>query len=178
MLTLQQLQSFLKRSDSAEAQNPEPPTHQGSPRVPRTPRVTQENPEEDNMQPIALRTRNAHEKHIPVNFFANAVAHPTTGKLMEYRQLITNPTTCEAWQISAANEFDRLARGVGGRVKGTNTITFIQHHEMPHHREATYPRFICSERPQKTDKYQTCMTVGGNRINYPGDESTQTAELD
>jgi hypothetical protein len=57
---------------------------------------------------------------------------------MEYRQ-ITDPETRTAWQISATNEFGRLAQGVGGRVQGTNTITFIHHHEMPQDREATYP---------------------------------------
>jgi hypothetical protein len=151
--TLQQLQSFLKNNDSAEAQNPKLTTDTGSPRVPTSPRVAQENANADTTQPIALCTRNAHAKNIPVNFFANAVAHPTMGKLMEYRQLITVPATCEAWQISAANEFGRLAQGVGGRIKGTNTIVFIHHHEMPHDREATYPCFVCLERPQKTKKY-------------------------
>jgi hypothetical protein len=111
--TLQQLQSFLHNNDSAEAQNNKPSLDPGSPRVPTSPRVAQENADKNATQPIALRTRNAHTKNIPVNFFANAVAHPTTGKLMEYRQLITDPETCEAWQISAANEFGRLAQGVG-----------------------------------------------------------------
>ena len=31
----------------------------------------------------------------------------------------------ETWSKSAANEFGRLAQGVGGRYKGTNTIFFI-----------------------------------------------------
>jgi hypothetical protein len=97
---------------------------------------------------------------------------------MEYRQLISDPSTREAWQISAANEFGRLAQGVGGRVKGTNTIHFIPHHEMPADRQATYPRFVCSERPQKQEKNRTRMTMGGNLIDYPGDKSTRAAELE
>jgi Reverse transcriptase (RNA-dependent DNA polymerase) len=71
-----------------------------------------------------------------------------------------------------------LAQGVGGRIKGTDTITFIPHHEMPADRQATYPRFVCSERPQKQEKNRTRMTVGGNLISYPGDKSTRTAELE
>jgi hypothetical protein len=78
--------------------------------------------------------------------------HPVTGKPMEYRQLITDPSTCIAWKTSAANEFGRLAQGVGGCVKGTDTIHFIPHHEMPASRQATYPRFVCTERPQKQEK--------------------------
>jgi hypothetical protein len=49
--------------------------------------------EKETMQPIALRTHNVHTKHIPANFFANTVAHPTMGKLMEYQQLITDLAT-------------------------------------------------------------------------------------
>jgi hypothetical protein len=63
-------------------------------------------------------------------------------------------------------------------VQGTNTITFIHHHEMPSDRQATYPRFVCSERPQKQEKNRMRMTVGGNLINYPGDKGTKTAELE
>jgi hypothetical protein len=96
---------------------------------------------------------------------------------MEYRQLIANPATCETWQISAANEFGRLAQGVGGRITGTDTITFIHHHEMPQYQQATYLRFVCSKRPQKAEHHRTQMTVGGNKIDYPGDKSTRSAEL-
>jgi hypothetical protein len=103
------------------------------------------------------------------NFYASTMVHPTTGRLMEYQQLITDPETRVDWQLSAANEFGRLAQGVRGRMKGTNTITFIHHHEMPSNRQATYPRFICSERPQKQENNRKRMTVGGNLITYPGD---------
>jgi hypothetical protein len=41
---------------------------------------------------------------------------------MEYQQLISNPATKDAWQISAANKFGHLTQGVGGRIKGTDTI--------------------------------------------------------
>jgi hypothetical protein len=111
---------------------------------------------------------------------ANKLLHQCfciTGQLMEYRQLISDPTTRGAWQLSAANEFGRLAQGVGGRVKGTDTIHFIPHHEMPTDRQATYPRFVCSERLQKQEKNRTRMTVGGNLITYPGDKSTRMVEL-
>jgi hypothetical protein len=60
---------------------------------------------------------------------------------MEYKQLISDPATRDDWQLSAAIEFGCLAQGVGGRIHGTNTITFIPHHEMPADRQATYPQF-------------------------------------
>ena len=44
---------------------------------------------------------------------ANAIQHPVTGEAMEYHQLITDPATKTVWLKSAANEFGRLAQGVG-----------------------------------------------------------------
>jgi hypothetical protein len=101
--TLHKLQQFLPQVPSAKAQKPK------SPRVPRSPRVQEQPEKAPTTEPIAQRTRNAQNRTLPENFFANAVAHPTTGKLMEYRQLIADPETCETWQKSAANEFGRLA---------------------------------------------------------------------
>jgi hypothetical protein len=108
----------------------------------------------------------------------NAVMHPTSGKPMTYRELIKDPLTKADWELSSANEFGRLAQGVGGRIKGTNTIRFIPHSDMPSKRKATYPRFVCKLWPQKAELHHTRLTLGGNLINYPGDVSTQTAELE
>ena len=108
---------------------------------------------------------------------ANAVIDPDTGRAMEYRELIANPKTKDAWLRSAANEFGRLAQGVGGRIEGTNTIQFIPRNKVPKDRTVTYARFVCSVRPQKTETNRTRITVGGNLIDYPGDVSTRTADL-
>jgi hypothetical protein len=61
------------------------------------------------------------------NFYANAVAHPTTGKLMEYRQLVSDLAPRDAWQLSAANEFGQLVQGVGGCIQGTNKLSPLFH---------------------------------------------------
>jgi len=39
-----------------------------------------------------------------------------TGKLLEYRQLLRDPKHKEIWTKAGANEFDRLAQGVGRRI--------------------------------------------------------------
>ena len=62
---------------------------------------------------------------------AHTVVDMETGQALEYRQLIRHPKFRDAWNISAANEFSRLAQGVGGRVKGTNTIKFTSKSEVP-----------------------------------------------
>ena len=38
-----------------------------------------------------------------------------------YRQLIQHPAIGEQWRYSSSNEFGRLAQGIGGRIKGTDT---------------------------------------------------------
>jgi hypothetical protein len=110
---------------------------------------------------------------------AMAVMDATTGKLMNYRQLMQSPKHKEVWSRSSANEFGRLAQGVGGRVKGTNTITFIKKSDVPHDRQkdVTYGQFVCSIRPEKEEVHQTRFTVGGDRVNYPGEVATPTADM-
>ena len=108
-----------------------------------------------------------------------AVTHPVTGKQMEYRHLIRDPDFKEEWLLSGANEFGRLAQGVGGRIKGTNTIFFIHKNQVPQGRTVTYARTVCSVRPEKDEKNRTRITAGGNLItDYPGNISTETAGLE
>jgi hypothetical protein len=73
------------------------------------------------------------------------------------------------WSKSAANEFGCLAQGVGGRVKGTDTIKFIKKDNVPYERrkDVKYGSFTCDVRPHKEGKECTRLTAGGNRINYP-----------
>ncbi len=74
-----------------------------------------------------------------------------TGQLLNYQQLIRNPKYKKEWKILAANEFGQLAQGVGGRIKGTNTIKFIHKHEVPRgkFKDVTYGQFVCTVQPQK-----------------------------
>ena len=79
--------------------------------------------------------------------------------------------TQKAWSLSSANEFGQLANGIGGRIKNpTNTIEFIFQHEMPteRKRDVTYGQFVCTVQPKKAEPNRTRLTVGGDRINYPG----------
>ena len=64
---------------------------------------------------------------------ANSVLDQETGKLLEYRQLLNHPRFQNVWNRSAADEFGRLAQGIGnGRVKATDTIRFIHKHQRCH----------------------------------------------
>ncbi len=79
-----------------------------------------------------------------------------------------------------ANKFGRLANRVGGRIKNpTKTIQFIHQHEVPNNqmKDITYGQFVCTVQPKKAKPNRTRFTVGGDRINYPGEVATPTAEM-
>jgi hypothetical protein len=111
--------------------------------------------------------------------FAGEVFDDESGKLLKYRQLITHPKYREVWMHSSANEFGRLAQGVGGRVQGTNTIYFVHKHQVPSDRwkDITYAKFVCELKPNKKEVHRTRLTVGGDKVHYPGDVGTPTADL-
>ena len=102
-----------------------------------------------------------------------------TGTLLNYCQLMRHPKYKKAWSISTANEFGRLAQGVGRQMKGTNTISFIHRHKVPQKRlnNLTFGIFVCNERPKKSEVNRTGFTIGGEKINYPGAVATPTAEM-
>ena len=44
-------------------------------------------------------------------------------------------------------------------------------------KDVTYGQFVCCIRPEKTETHRTRFVVGGNKINYPGEVATPTAEM-
>ena len=130
-------------------------------------------PEPEEQQSIAQRVAARRRE------FAAPVLDVDTGKLLEYRALLKHPKFKKAWSISAANEFGRLAQGVGGRVKGTDTIRFIRKSEVPSDRfkDVTYIKMVCQVRTEKKEPNRSRATVGGNLINCEDDVGTPTADL-
>ncbi len=102
-----------------------------------------------------------------------------TGEYRNYWQANQDPKHKEIWNTSAANEFGRLAQGVGGRVKATNTIFFIHKDQVPKDRmkDVTYSSFSCNMKPNKTETHRTRLTAGGDRIKYPEDVGAPTADI-
>eukprot|EP00804_Cyclotella_cryptica_P005371 CCRYP_017428-RA/>CCRYP_017428-RA protein AED:0.30 eAED:0.30 QI:0/0/0/1/1/1/2/0/492 len=99
--------------------------------------------------------------------------------MLNYRQLIQHPTLCNEWTLSSANEFGRLAQGMGCRIKGTDTIQFIAKADIPIEcrKDITYSQFVCTVPPEKQEPNRTRFTVGGDRINYPSKVATPTADM-
>jgi len=113
---------------------------------------------------------------------AFAVMELDSGKMLKHRQLINHEDSeiSATWSTSLANGFGRLFQGVGKRIKNpTNTCHFIRKDQVPKDRfkDVTYGKFECTVRPQKAEKHRTRLVVGGNRIKYPGEVGTPTAEM-
>jgi hypothetical protein len=60
---------------------------------------------------------------------------------------------------------------------GTKTICFIRKNQVPSDRKVTYGRIVATICPQKAEAHRTRLTVGGDRLDYPGAVSTPTAKL-
>ena len=156
-------------SDSEDVSLPPPPAAR-----PRTRLVTHSIPRKYHIYALTalLHSEMQHVAQV------NSVLDPTTGVSLEYEDLLKNPSTRSIWETSAANEFGRLAKGVGTRMpSGTNTIRFIRRSDVPKDRKPTYAKFVCTIRPQKKETHRTRLTVGGNLITFTGDVSTPTADI-
>jgi hypothetical protein len=121
-------------------------------------------------------------RRIPMSWFcemANLVVGDN-GKLLEYRHLVSNHKTRSTWTHSYGNEIGRLAQGMPGQNTGTNTIFFIKKNQVPRERakDVTYGLITTLIRPEKIDEpNRTRLVAGGDRVHYPGDAGTPTADL-
>ena len=108
---------------------------------------------------------------------ANKAINPDTGKLSEYSTLLKS-SDGKHWEESCCEEVGRLAQGYPPSVpKGTDTMHFIRFDQIPTGRKATYLRLVVSDRPMKANPRRVRFTVGGDKVDYPGDVSTKTADL-
>ena len=118
-----------------------------------------------------------------LEYFANSgVIYPTTGQtISKYMTLAKDPDTREVWTRAFGKELGGLAQGdTTTNTKGTNTIVFLDHdgiRAIPTDRTITYARIVVDYRPQKEDPNRVRITVGGNLIDYPGELTTNTADL-
>jgi hypothetical protein len=108
---------------------------------------------------------------------ANVVIDDVTGQSLEYRHLSQGPDQA-IWIQALANDLGRLAQGIGTRMPtGTNTLFFIPRHAVPAGRQVTYGRLVSSIRPTKDEVHRVRVTVGGDRLDFPGLTTTQCASL-
>ena len=116
-------------------------------------------------------TRHPHHAY----FSANSVMSDD-GVAQEYRHLRMGKDAL-VWLAACAKEIGRLAQGSSEVREGTNTMHFIHPRDKPAGRHATYLRIVATLRPQKDDPHRIRFTVCGNRLDYAGPVSTETAEI-
>jgi hypothetical protein len=98
--------------------------------------------------------------------------HPVTKEtITKYDKLAKDPVTRDMWTEAFCKELGRLAQG-WKETEGTQTLFFMTHDEIkriPNDQTVTYARIVVDYRPQKADPNCVRITVGGNLIDYPGD---------
>ncbi len=121
-------------------------------------------------------------RRLPMAWFCEMVnsAIGEGGKLLEYKQLIANLKTQAKWTHSYGNKIGCLTQGMPGCNTGTHTIIFLRKNQVPTTRakDVTYGLITCLVRPEKLDKLNgTRLVAGGDRVHYPGNAGTPTANL-
>jgi hypothetical protein len=93
--------------------------------------------------------------------------------------LLVNPKYKELFGKSYMIELSRLAQGISGISKGTNTIILIGQDKIPNNRckYVTYGRVCINYHPEKPNPNLACLTVGGNCITYTGDCGTPIVNM-
>lgn len=108
----------------------------------------------------------------------NHVLCKTTGKIMTYRGLLKTKYK-DVWTKLCGNEFGRLMSGVGNRMKtGTNTMFPVHKKMIPRYRKVAYMKGVVDLRPQKQEVERTRLVLGGDKVDYPFNVSTNTTDLD
>ena len=116
--------------------------------------------------------------------YANAVLDEESGHMLELRDLLKHPKHSKIWTIAACKEYGRLFQGYGKNAdgtkiaEGTNTCHWCPKSQVPKHKKATYAQYIVDVRPEKEDPNRVQITAGGNRLDYFGETSTETASLE
>eukprot|EP00956_Cyclotella_meneghiniana_P036650 scaffold128493_cov64-Cyclotella_meneghiniana.AAC.1 len=156
-----------------------PPTiSQSPPRVQRTP------------QPKVLKKR---RKRIRVPLPESAPAANTRSKVREKkrileqkRELLRKTPEPKPQRASTLHQPTRnLRRAVRKLQKVENQVHKAlavmdkKYEDIPKERrkDVTYGQFVCTVRPEKKEQNRTRFVVGGNKINYPGEVATPTAEM-
>jgi len=97
----------------------------------------------------------------------------------DYQDLIRHPNKDikDRWDNSGVNEFARLFQGFGD-IEGMNVLKWIDKSEVPNDKKVTYPRYTVAWWPEKDEPFRTRITAGGDRLEYAGEVSTDSASME
>jgi hypothetical protein len=115
-----------------------------------------------------------------MHFAAHSTAlNPDTGCIAEYRAL-SKCSDGNLWAQSDVKEISSMFQGLGPESNmstGTSTLSFIYKAQVPRHKKTTYILVVCADRPEKPNPRRVRWTAGGDRIFYPGNKNTKTADI-
>ena len=111
---------------------------------------------------------------ITVEPVSHHITCETTGKILGYRYLVKRDPP--VWTNYMCNELGRLSH-VWKSHYGTDTIESIFHKYKPKDRRGTYVKDLYNIPPQKTETHITRLTAGSNLVDYLGEVSTPTSDL-
>jgi hypothetical protein len=115
--------------------------------------------------------------------FVCPMVHPTTGiKISSYKKLMHDPATAEVWQTAFGKEFGGMAQGDNKTgQKDTNAIFVMKHDELAKilqtGKKFNFAHPVVDHRPQKEDPNRIQITAMGNLVNYNGELSVRTADI-
>jgi hypothetical protein len=121
---------------------------------------------------------------VDMEHYANPMVHPVTGHtISSYKKLMHDPAMAEVWQTAFGKDFGGMAQGCNKTgQKGINAMFVMTHDEIRHALAAkkffTYTNPVVDYRPQKDDPHHIRIMAGRNLVNYDGDASVRTADLD
>jgi hypothetical protein len=116
------------------------------------------------------------ENHWTKTHMMNSLIHPSTGKGMQYKDLMKDPDLGPSFEIGLKNELGRICQGIRD-ISGTNTAFFIDLKSIPKNRKITYGKLVCDFKPNKNGKHRVRLTVGGDILDYIGNTATSTADI-
>jgi hypothetical protein len=116
------------------------------------------------------------ENHWTKTYMMNSVIHPSTGKEMQYKDLMKDPDLVPSFEMGLSNELDRICQDIRD-IARTNTAFFIDLKSIPKNRKITYGKLVCDFKPNKNEKHRVRLTIGGDRLDYSGDTATSIADI-
>jgi hypothetical protein len=135
-----------------------------------------------------IHTPRALMKHakmrVNMEHYANPMVHLITGRtISSYKKIMHDPATADVWQTAFGKDFGGMAQGCNKTgQKGMNAMFIMAHDEIRHALAAkkffTYANLVVDYQSQKDDPHRIRITAGGNLIDYDGDASVHTDNLD
>jgi hypothetical protein len=95
---------------------------------------------------------------------------------MQYRDPMKHPKLGPQYKKGLGNERGRLFQGIG-YIQVKNTSFFVELTNIRKDRNIRYVKLVCDYKPNKAEKEQAGLTVGGRRLDYTGDLAASTSYI-